>query len=270
MCDIITTRNLNVRKWVFHIGNGNQEKNEDIQSGYHQIYCHADDAVESHRHNFYGTRQFFRNSFDRYRIFYCDCYVLFSCGRVSIYPFKEKICVSIGNLCPHFWNSVLSCFYKKWNIRIFGPQYDLYLTHMFFHFTFHGNNIQSFSESPCCHRVTLLSIFSDWPLFGPIFVLLFVWGNGSSNKMKLAFLISMFLFGFYNFVNGLSRLPMSANILYSLGSMVGLALGGMVILCFYNGKQMEKGKQFSKWFFYLFYPLHLLILGIIRIYSWKL
>ena len=76
----------------------------------------------------------------------------------------------------------------------------------------------------------------------------------------------MLLFGIINFAGGIGRFSIGTNIVYALGSMSGIALAGIVILYFYNGKRMEKGKVFSKWFFYLFYPVHLLILGLIRIY----
>ena len=76
----------------------------------------------------------------------------------------------------------------------------------------------------------------------------------------------MLLFGLFNFAGGIGRFSLGTNIAYALGSMSGIALAGIVILYFYNGKRMEKGKVFSKLFFYLFYPVHLLLLGLIRIY----
>ena len=41
-------------------------------------------------------------------------------------------------------------------------------------------------------------------------------------------------------------------------------LGGFLLILFYNGKRKPRGKGFQ-YFFYLFYPLHLLILGLIRV-----
>lgn len=111
----------------------------------------------------------------------------------------------------------------------------------------------------------LLSSISDWALCAPIFTLLFVWADGSKEKIKIAFVISMILFGSFNFLLGIGNYPMSTNIFYALESMAGIAVSGIVIICLYNGKRMEKGKVFSKWFFYWFYPVHLFILGMIRI-----
>lgn len=46
---------------------------------------------------------------------------------------------------------------------------------------------------------------------------------------------------------------------------LGVVLAGFVILCLYNGRRAEKGRRFAQWFFYLFYPVHLLVLGLIRL-----
>ena len=52
----------------------------------------------------------------------------------------------------------------------------------------------------------------------------------------------MLLFGLFNFAGGIGRFSLGTNIAYALGSMSGIALAGIVILYFYNGKRMEKGK----------------------------
>lgn len=126
--------------------------------------------------------------------------------------------------------------------------------------------LNKFLKVICILGLIVLSLFCDWALLAPIFTLLFIWSRGSRNKIKCTFIISMILFGIFNFAGGIGRFSTVTNIVYALGSMLGIALAGIVILYFYNGKRMECGKIFSKWFFYLFYPVHLLILGLIRIY----
>ena len=110
-----------------------------------------------------------------------------------------------------------------------------------------------------------LSILCSWAILAPIYTLLFIWAKNSGKRKKIAFAISILLFGCMNFLGGIEHFTTSENILYALLSMIGMGLAGFCILYLYNGKQAVKGKKFSKWFFYTFYPAHLLFLGMIRI-----
>ena len=111
----------------------------------------------------------------------------------------------------------------------------------------------------------VLSVPCSWALLAPIFTMLFIWAGTSQAKKVKAFAVSIGLFAAFNLLGGISNFDIVTNLLYAVLAMLGMGLSALCILCFYNGKRMKSGQVFSKWFFYLFYPLHLLILGIIRI-----
>ena len=51
----------------------------------------------------------------------------------------------------------------------------------------------------------------------------------------------------------------------AVGCAVPILVSAFVILYLYNGRRAARGRTFYKWFFYAFYPSHLLVLGLIRI-----
>ncbi len=117
----------------------------------------------------------------------------------------------------------------------------------------------------CLFIIMIISCLCDWGLLAPTFTLLFIWAKDSINKKKCAFLLSAALFGSMNFIAGIEEYEILWNVIRSMGSISGIILSALFILYLYNRKRSRKWKKTLKWFFYIFYPLHLLILGLIRI-----
>lgn len=113
--------------------------------------------------------------------------------------------------------------------------------------------------------LVLITAYGDWGLLAPLMVTLFVRGQSSEAEMKKSWCMAILFFGILNVLERLETVGLWAGIGYGIGSMVGPALAGICILYLYDEKKGMCGKPFSKWFFYVFYPAHLLVLGILRI-----
>lgn len=98
----------------------------------------------------------------------------------------------------------------------------------------------------CC----VLAMACDWALFGVLYVLAFGL-NRANFKRQAAWFSAVTVF----MVTGSAI--MSTEQLFQVGVLLSLPL-----LYLYNGKR--GGYAWSKWAFYVFYPLHLLILGLIK------
>lgn len=112
--------------------------------------------------------------------------------------------------------------------------------------------------------LTCCTVFCDWAVFAAVFTWLFVWADGSEERRRSAYTWAVGTFGIFTLLSGIGRFTPAGLLFYALGATAGVALSAYCILYWYNGKRMEKGRKFFQWFFYLFYPVHLLILGLLR------
>lgn len=98
----------------------------------------------------------------------------------------------------------------------------------------------------------ILSLFGDWPIFDVLYCLfLFIYRQNPRAKWTAFAIIT--LSHFILFLNS------SSWCIYNLG----IFMVPLIIQFGYNGKSGSK-KSIHKWFFYVFYPVHLLVLGFLR------
>lgn len=112
----------------------------------------------------------------------------------------------------------------------------------------------------------VLSILADWSIFGVGFILLFGIFHGDLKKQIISFSMwggAMVLFGVLGlpmarlFAGGFFSYQMALSQLFQAGIFLAIPL-----LKYYSGER--GGGKYGKWIFYVFYPLHLLLLGIIK------
>lgn len=106
----------------------------------------------------------------------------------------------------------------------------------------------------------LISLFGDWPIFGILYCLTFaIYHDDYSSQCKAFAIISICMVAGAAFSNVYyDSSPLRE--LYQFSVFLALP-----ILYLYNGKRGNVGK-FNKWIFYAYYPLHLIVIGVIKHY----
>lgn len=117
----------------------------------------------------------------------------------------------------------------------------------------HSERIDSPTKAALILLITLLSVIGDWMVLAIVWTLLFDKYHNDFKKQAAAFSISsVVIITVFTLINGNFTKQ-----LFQFGVLLAL-----IPLYFYNGER-GSGGSFNKWVFYIFYPLHMLVLGII-------
>ena len=118
-----------------------------------------------------------------------------------------------------------------------------------------------------CAALILASGISDWAFFAPLFTILFLRSGYDRNSLGQSYIFCAALFGIIEF-QSLDSYAMPARLLSAAGGVAAILLSGFLILHCYSGRECAaaiSNRRAQQYFFYIYYPLHLLILGVIRI-----
>lgn len=110
-----------------------------------------------------------------------------------------------------------------------------------------------------CLLLGLLCLYSDWSVVALIFVNSFYGKIHDKDALKKAWIYNIsfiFLFHFIRFI----RQGLILCLAKCAASLIAPAVAAILIMYFYNGKKSEKFGALNKWFFYAFYPGHLIVL----------
>ena len=109
-----------------------------------------------------------------------------------------------------------------------------------------------------------ITYFCDWSIKAALFTVMFSFSKGSKNKMITAYIIAFVIFTVESTINYCTLYPLYLAAIHGIMSGTGVIVSGFIILKFYNGKKAIRFSNLLKWFFYMFYPLHLMVLYLIR------
>ena len=230
---------------------------EKAEQGCNKIRSNVCNAAESYGTCLFAGRFLGIRDLRSGRLFYSGHYVLFSGGGISIYPLKKEVRAAAPALCSDLTGTVSG-----------GPWHTSaeYAVHLSLLILVCLEYIQDSAErSVCVCLLAAATCICDWGGLAAAFTVLFAQAYGSRRKLLYAYGVDYLLFSLVSAAEYAKKLSWALAVPRGLLEGVGILVSGVVIIFFYSGKRTGTGGRFSKWFFYVFYPMHLFALWVINI-----
>lgn len=111
---------------------------------------------------------------------------------------------------------------------------------------------------------TYASVLFDWPIMAPLFVLLFSQQHITKEERRQSCGMCLLIFVLMKLMTRMNQTALVQNLIHTGCNALGMLAACFCLCVLYNGKESADG-QGNKWFFYAFYPIHLLVLGMVRL-----
>lgn len=111
-----------------------------------------------------------------------------------------------------------------------------------------------------------ITFYCDWYIVAPVLIIE-LYESRTKSSMAISYGVCTGLVMAFTYMSVRDDPAYSVTSVYALSLLAGVAVAaaGFMILYAYDGRKEERKSWFSKWFFYLFYPGHLLVLYLISI-----
>lgn len=122
--------------------------------------------------------------------------------------------------------------------------------------TLYNSNLKPFLKTVLIAAVVLMTGSAEWYYTAALWILCFGMFRGDLKKQMISFSVIAFAFALYANLKAFN-IDIWYRQLFQFGTLLAIPL-----FYSYNGTMVKS--KFSKWFFYIFYPAHLLLLGLLK------